>query len=64
MRFTDVKEESDDSMPNQFRHIIHSERRNHEEFYLTIANLVGHGLSNNVASSTIVEVGNKLFDRK
>ena len=51
-------------MPEKIRHIRSSERKVRNEFYLTVANLMGIGLSNNEASSAIVEVGNTMFDRK
>ncbi len=51
-------------MPEKFRHIRSSERKGRNKFYLTVANLMGIGLSNNEASSAIVEVGNIMFDRK
>ena len=35
-----------------------------DEFYLTMANLTGKGLSVNEAATAIVEVGKGMFDRK
>ena len=64
-RFMDVVEvDTNDSMPSKFCHIRHSERKVRQEFYITVANLTGLGLSNNEASSAIVEVGNSMFERK
>ena len=51
-------------MPDKYHHIRISERKVRPEFYLAVANLIGLGLSNYEASSAIVEVGNKMFDRK
>ena len=64
-RFIDLVEvDTKDTMPEKIRHIRSSERKVRNEFYLTVANLMGIGLSNNEASSAIVEVGNTMFDRK
>ena len=60
----DVEVNTNDFMPSKFCHIRHSERKVREEFYITVANLTGLGLSNNEASSAIVEVGNGMFERK
>ena len=60
----DVEVDTNDSMPSKFCHIRHSEKKVREEFYITVANLTGLGLSNNEASSSIVEVGNGMFERK
>ena len=38
-------EDKDDNMPNEMRYIRDSERLVRDDFYLTMANLVGHGLS-------------------
>ena len=46
----DVEVDTNDSMPSKFCHIRQSERKVCKEFYITVANLTGLGLSNNEAS--------------
>ena len=53
----------EDPLPREFQHIRLSERKVREEFYTTIANLSGKGLSISEASSAVIEVGNTMFKR-
>ena len=50
--------------PEDLAHIRHSERRVKDEFYLTVATLLGHGLSFKEAAHAVVDVGNGMFRRK
>ena len=56
-------EDLDDPLPKRFRHIRDSERKVKDEFYKTVANLSGAGLSVNESSSSVVLVGNGMFGR-
>ena len=56
-------EDLDDPLPKRFRHIRDSERKVKDEFYKTVANLSGAGLSVNESSSAVVLVGNGMFGR-
>eukprot|EP00058_Branchiostoma_floridae_P018115 XP_002603604.1 hypothetical protein BRAFLDRAFT_93148 [Branchiostoma floridae] len=63
--FTAVAEmEVDDPLPPAFQHIRESERKIREDFYKTVANLSGKGLSISEASSAVIEVGNTMFGRR
>ena len=64
--FTDELEEEVDtsgSLPEKFKHIRDSERKIKDNFYLTVSNLVGTGMSLQEACVAVVTVGNGLFDR-
>ena len=50
--------------PKDLAHLRHSERKVKDEVYLTIASLMGHGLSFKEAMHAIVDVGNGMFQRK
>ena len=67
--FKDVAEpepEADtaDLLPEEFQHIRVSERKVRDEFYKTVANLSGKGLSISESSSAVIEVGNTMFGRR
>ena len=51
-------------MPEELCHIRVSERKVRDEFYKTVANLSGKGLSINEACSAVIEVGNTMFGRR
>ena len=55
---------SDDSLPKRYQHIRVSERKIKDEFYKTVANLAGAGLSLSESSNAVIMVGNGMFDRK
>ena len=56
-------EESSD-FPQDLAYIRHSERIVKDEFYTTVATLLGHGLSFKEANHAVVDVGNGMFRRK
>ena len=62
--FVDNNENTGDNMPEEYRNIRHSEKGVKDEFYQTMANLTGKGLSVNEAATAIVEVGRGMFNRK
>ena len=62
--FIDNREETDSVFPENLAHIRHTERRIKDEFYLTCATLLGHGLSLREAMHAVVDVGNGMFQRK
>ena len=64
--FIDNREASSESIdfPKDLAHIRHSERNVRNELYLTVATLLGHGLSFNEAMHAVVDVGNGMFLRK
>ena len=55
--------ETDTVVPQDLAHIRHSEKKVRDEFYLTVANLLGHGLSLREACHAVVDVGNGMFLR-
>ena len=63
--FIDNRENSSVSsdFPQHLAHIRHSERHVRDEVYLTVATLLGHGLSFKEAMHAIVDVGNGMFLR-
>ena len=64
--FKDITEEetdTDDPLPKDLQHLRESERKVRHEYYKTVANLIGRGLSIGEASSAVVEVGNTMFGR-
>ena len=63
--FIDNRENSSVSsdFPQHLTHIRHSERHVRDEVYLTVATLLGHGLSFKEAMHAIVDVGNRMFLR-
>ena len=64
-RYVNSSDEDDkqDPMPYEYRHIRKSERVVKNSFYLTIANLVGQGLSISEACKAVCIVGNGMFKR-
>ena len=48
----------------EYRHLRDSERKVKDKVYTTVAVLVGIGFSVTEASKYVVEVGQRLFDRK
>ena len=58
-----VTKDGDDPLPKRFRHTRDSERKLKDDFYKTIANLSGAGLSVKESSSAVVLVGNGMFGR-
>ena len=63
--FIDNSEVEESSIfPQELAHIRHSEKKIKDEFYLTVATLLGHGLSLREACHAVVDVGNGLFRRK
>ena len=59
-----VQRDTDDLLPQTFQHIRISERKVRDEFYQTVANLTGKGLSTSESSLAIIEVGNTMFQRR
>ncbi len=61
-RFSDVQDSSD-ILPAHMRHVRVSERIIRDDIYETLADLKGLGLSSSEASSALIIVSNKLFER-
>ena len=62
--FIDNREETDTVFPQDLAHIRQSEKKIRDEFYLTVATLLGHGLSFKESCHAVVDVGNGMFRRK
>ena len=62
--FLEIEENNDNDHPEKYRHIRISEKVLKEEFYQTIASLIGVGLSTPEAISAVVIVGNGMFGTK
>ena len=52
--FVDINDNEDDLMPQVFQHIRNSEKNVKDEYYQTVANLVGKGLSVNESAIAVV----------
>ena len=53
-----------DPLPSEYRHIRSSVRKVRDDFYKTVANFFGEGLSLKEVSTAVIEVGNGMFGRK
>lgn len=62
-KFNQIDNSEVDPLPSKYRHIRSSERIIRNEFYSTVANLTGAGLSLSEATNAVVLVGNGMFDR-
>ena len=59
-----VSELEEHDISARLAHVRDSERKVRDSFYLTVGNLVGRGMSLSEACMAVVEVGNRLFERK
>jgi hypothetical protein len=61
--FENVDDVDKDPLPPEFQHIRETERKVRDDFYRTVANLTGKGLSIPEACLAIIQVGNSMFGR-
>ena len=62
--FLEIEDDNDSDLPVKYRHVRKSKNIVKEEFYQTVASLIGAGLSTAEAISAELIVRNRMFGRK